>query len=107
MEKVVLNISGMHCASCAGNIEGALKKTPGIKSAQVNFALEKVEIEFDPQLLKVKDAITVIEKAGYKAFIPEEGPNREEKLREREAGHLKVRFIIAALLSGLLMYVAM
>lgn len=32
MEKITLNISGMHCASCAGNIEGALRKTQGVKS---------------------------------------------------------------------------
>ncbi|MDP2830893.1 MAG: heavy metal-associated domain-containing protein, partial [Candidatus Omnitrophota bacterium] len=40
MEKVVLNISGMHCASCASNIEGALKRLPGVFDARVNFAIE-------------------------------------------------------------------
>src|SRR3990167_276635 len=107
MEKVILNISGMHCASCAGNIEGALKKTPGVKSARVNFSLEKVEVEFDPRALGPKEIIAAIEKAGYKAFIPEEGLDREEKSREKEVRNLKVRFITAALLSGILMYVAM
>ena len=97
----------MHCASCAGNIEGALNKTSGVKSAQVNFALEKAEIAFDPQALRPKDIIAAIEKAGYKAFIPEEGLDREKELREKEVQSLKIRFIIAAILSGLLMYVAM
>ena len=106
-EKIILNISGMHCASCAGNIEGALNKTSGVKSAQVNFALEKAEIAFDPQALRPKDIIAAIEKAGYKAFIPEEGLDREKELREKEVQSLKIRFIIAAILSGLLMYVAM
>ena len=106
-EKIILNISGMHCASCAGNIEGALKKTAGVKSAQVNFALEKAEIEFDPQVLMVKDAIVVIEKAGYRAFISQEGLDRESQSRDKEVKDLKIRFIAAAILSGLLMYVAM
>ena len=107
MERIILNISGMHCASCAGNIEGALKNAAGVQGARVNFALEKAEIEFDPRVLRAKDAITVIEKAGYKAFIPEEGIDRERESREKEVRSLKIRFIIAAILSGILMYVAM
>lgn len=107
MDKITLNISGMHCASCAGNIEGALKKTLGIKSARVNFALEKTEIEFDPQRLRPKDIIAAIEKCGYKAFMPGEGLDRESQSRNKEVKSLKVRFILAALLSGILMYVAM
>ena len=47
MEKIILNISGMHCASCAVTIENALKKEEGIKSANVNFASEKLYLEFD------------------------------------------------------------
>ena len=47
MKKIILKISGMHCASCAANIENALKKEEGIKSANVNFASEKLYLEFD------------------------------------------------------------
>ena len=47
MKKLKLTISGMHCASCASNIERSLKKTPGIKSANVSLMTKKgfVEIE--------------------------------------------------------------
>ncbi len=106
-EKIILNLSGMHCVSCAGNIEGALKKTPGVQSARVNFALEKAEIEFDPQALRPKDIIAVIERCGYKAFIPDEGLDRESQSRDKEVRDLKIRFIIAVVLSVGLMYVAM
>ncbi|MEK7578852.1 MAG: heavy metal-associated domain-containing protein, partial [Patescibacteria group bacterium] len=64
MEKIILNISGMHCASCAHNIEGALRKAKGVCSAQVNFAFEKAYIEFEPQELRLEDLIAVVEKAG-------------------------------------------
>ena len=40
--KTILKLSGMYCASCAVNIENSLKKEAGIKSANVNFALEKL-----------------------------------------------------------------
>src|SRR3989338_5873534 len=107
MEKIILNISGMHCVSCAGNIEGALKRISGVISAQVNFALEKAYIEFEPRELSLDGLIAAVEKTGYKAFIPGASFDKEKESREKEASRLKIRFIIAIILSSLLMYVAM
>ena len=47
MKKVKLSISGMHCGSCAGNIERSLKKTPGVKSASVSMMTNKGIVECD------------------------------------------------------------
>ncbi|MBU4418587.1 MAG: heavy-metal-associated domain-containing protein, partial [Candidatus Omnitrophica bacterium] len=84
MEKIILNISGMHCASCASNIEGALKRLPGVFSARVNFATEKAYLEFEPQKLKPADLITTVKKSGYQAFLPGVSPDREKEIRDRE-----------------------
>ena len=107
MDKIVLNILGMHCASCPSNIEGALKKVPGVTSAQVNFAQEKAYIEFDPKKLNVQDLIAVVEKTGYKAFIPEISLDREKELRDKEVRNLRRRFIVSIILSSVLMYFSM
>jgi P-type Cu+ transporter len=56
MKKLVVSISGMHCASCAQSIESTLRKTKGIKSANVNFANEKLTVEFDENAIG-QDAI--------------------------------------------------
>ena len=46
MKKTVrINVFGMHCASCAINIEHSLKKEDGIISANINYASEKGQIE--------------------------------------------------------------
>src|SRR3989344_6287584 len=49
MKKATIQIEGMHCASCASNIEKSLKKVKGVKSASVNLMAKKgfVEIEGD------------------------------------------------------------
>ena len=107
MDKIVLNILGMHCASCPSNIEGALKKVPGVTSAQVNFAQEKAYIEFDPKKLNVQDLIAVVEKTGYKAFIPEISLDREKELRDKEVRNLKRKFTTSIILSSVLMYFSM
>jgi len=45
MAKLSLSISGMHCATCAITIGKVLRKTPGVISAEANYATEKAQIE--------------------------------------------------------------
>lgn len=70
-------ISGMHCASCAVTIEKKLKSKKGVKSASVNYANSKANIEYDPSLANPEEFVRSIENLGYKA---EFGDQRETKL---------------------------
>lgn len=105
--KIILDISGMHCASCAANIEKALNKVSGVLRAQVNFAAEKAYIEFEQSKLNTRDLIAVIEKAGYKAQPPDISLDKEQNLRDREVNNLRKKFIISIILSSMLMYISM
>ena len=58
-----LPVSGMTCASCAGRVERALLKVPGVAAASVNLANEQVRIEGDD--LGVATLIEAVQKAGY------------------------------------------
>lgn len=62
-----LDITGMTCAACSGRIEKVLSKMEGVTSANVNLALEKAIIDYNPAQLSVKDVIAKIEKMGYGA----------------------------------------
>ena len=42
-----LKIKGMSCAACAARIEKVLGKIDGISKTNVNFATEKLNLEFD------------------------------------------------------------
>ena len=65
-----LDISGMTCASCAGRVEKALARVPGVKSVSVNLASERAHVELlghvDPTLL-----INAVSQAGYSASLHE------------------------------------
>jgi copper chaperone CopZ len=65
MKKIKLKIEGMHCASCASNIERSLKKIPGIKEANVSLMTKKgiVESEKDISDEELKKAVS---RTGYK-----------------------------------------
>ena len=48
-----LPISGMTCASCAGRVERALGKVPGVQSVSVNLANERPHVEVAGQMAQV------------------------------------------------------
>ncbi|AYC31481.1 copper-translocating P-type ATPase [Pseudomonas cavernae] len=58
-----LPISGMTCASCAGRVERALAKVPGVRSASVNLAREQARIEAEATPLA--SLIAAVQGAGY------------------------------------------
>jgi Cu+-exporting ATPase len=71
MEKVLIPIKGMHCASCALTIEKTLKKIDGVEKCEVNFGTEKAKIEYDPSKTDHKQMSSKIEPFGYSLMEPE------------------------------------
>ncbi|RMD59318.1 cadmium-translocating P-type ATPase [Candidatus Parcubacteria bacterium] len=65
MAKIGLKIKGMHCASCATNIERSLRGLSGIQTANVNFASEKATIEFQEEKISPSRIKQTIKKLGY------------------------------------------
>ena len=110
MKKIILNISGMHCASCATIIENALKKETGIKSANVNFASEKLYLEFDEIEISIARIKNIIEKLGYKATeesAEEKMHDHHKEVKAQEIQKLKKRFIFALIFSLPIIYIVM
>ena len=79
-ESCDLTIVGMHCASCVGRVERALKQVPGVQDATVNLLAERAAIRFDGRLAKPEDLIAAIEDSGYDARV---APSND--LAERQA----------------------
>lgn len=61
-----LVIRGMTCASCAGRVEKALQRTPGVLQASVNLATETAYIEVLPSV-SFATLAAAVQKAGYSA----------------------------------------
>ena len=67
VEKTVLGITGMHCASCVTTVEKSLKKVEGVSSVVVNLASENAYVGFDPGQTTKDDLKKAIEETGYGA----------------------------------------
>ncbi|OOE04610.1 copper-translocating P-type ATPase [Anoxybacillus kestanbolensis] len=61
---VTLKVTGMTCAACANRIEKVLNKMDGVE-ANVNLAMEKATIQYDPSKQTIADIETKIENLGY------------------------------------------
>lgn len=64
-KKAEIKISGMHCASCALNVEKTLQGLEGVEEAQVNFGTEKATVEYDPEKVELQKLEKSVEEAGY------------------------------------------
>ena len=65
MKKLKFTIEGMHCASCASNIEKAVKKIPGVLSVNVSILTHKGIFELQDNV-NPQDLKKTIERIGYK-----------------------------------------
>jgi len=110
MERVVFKIIGMHCTSCVANIENALRKERGVKSANVNFAAEKLYLEFDPIEISIPRIQKIIEELGYRVkeeIFEEEIYDHHQEAKTQKVQKLKKQFIFTLIFSLPIVYMKM
>lgn len=99
-EKAELVLTGMTCAACATRIEKGLNKLDGVIHANVNLALEKASIEYNPSVVTTKDMIEKVDKLGYGATV-KTNENEKETVDQRlkEIENQQGKFIFSLILS--------
>ena len=66
MKKFKISITGMHCASCASNVEKSLRKVPGVKNVSVSLLMNKSIVEAEDSV--EEDALKqAVSRTGYTA----------------------------------------
>jgi Cu2+-exporting ATPase len=97
-------LSGLHCAACAGIIERALLELPGVEAARVNPASARLSLQWRPAQTDLHSVLARIERAGYGAAPDAAAPARE--LREREQRQALWRLVVAGFLMMQVMMMA-
>lgn len=125
-----LGVTGMTCTSCSARIERKLNRMDGV-DATVNFATESAQVGYDPAKTTPDDVIATVRKTGYDAFTLADstddageddssddreaasglpaatGQAKVDAARDAEAGDLKKRAIISAVLAFPVVLVSM
>ncbi len=90
----------MTCAACSARIEKGLNKLEGVVKANVNLALEKASVEYNPGTLNKTDIIKKVEALGYGASVKEEANGQDAAdHRQREIENQTGKFLFSAILS--------
>ena len=101
-------VTGMSCASCAARTESFVRKLPGIRNANVNFADATLKVEFNPEEITAQEIRKGVRSIGYDIITQE-----SDSLKLSEQAHLDIlsgtrrNTIGAAILSIPLLIIAM
>lgn len=69
MMRKKLKIEGMHCTSCAMNIDMDLEDVEGVNNVKTSYARQECEVEFEEDKANVEIIIQTIQKTGYQAQL--------------------------------------
>uniref|UniRef100_H2Z7H0 P-type Cu(+) transporter n=1 Tax=Ciona savignyi TaxID=51511 RepID=H2Z7H0_CIOSA len=101
-----LNITGMTCSSCVHGIESRLQEVDGVTYISVALATSSAIVKYDPEVLGVRDIISLIEDCGFGAS-PRSHDSRVGALDHRVAIQQWRRSFLTALIFGVPVMVIM
>jgi len=106
-----LPVTGMSCANCAANIERTLnKKVEGVVSATVNFASERLLVEYIPSIVSFDIILAQIRKIGFDLIVADKGQDEEdveEIARDTEIKDQTQKFIVGVVFALPLFFISM
>lgn len=82
-------VVGMMCAVCAGSVEKTLKDTPGVVSAEVNFATASASVVWNPVETSPEQLAERVKNAGYELIIANDEAEAIEEQDRRDAAHYR------------------
>jgi Cu+-exporting ATPase len=107
MENSNLKLRGMSCASCASNIEEAIRSVPGVNECIVNFGAEQATVTYDSRITDVAAIQEAVDAAGYSALpmqdevlAPED--DTERRSRQIENRQLTRKVWVSGMISAIL-----
>ncbi|PSF39572.1 copper-translocating P-type ATPase [Aphanothece hegewaldii CCALA 016] len=107
MENTTLKLRGMSCASCANNIENAIRSVSGVEACSVNFGAELATITYDSSQTSIAELQSAVDEAGYSAqpmqddvLAPED--DTEKRFTQAENRDLTRKVWLSGIISSIL-----
>ncbi|MEM4406098.1 MAG: heavy metal translocating P-type ATPase [Candidatus Methanomethylicaceae archaeon] len=88
MERAIIFVDDMRCASCIAKIEEELMKHEGVYAANANLATKTVVVEYDPKTINPRHLRDVIKDLGYSPVLGEESFESESKKKRQRIDFL-------------------
>ncbi|MBP0019721.1 MAG: copper-translocating P-type ATPase [Cyanobacteria bacterium SBLK] len=104
-----LQVQGMSCAGCASRIEKVIQRVSGVNECNVNFALSRATVTYNPHATTVDNIQQAVAKAGYQAslLVEENVGDTEQTVRTARQKELNQKVIVGAIASSFLVFGSM
>jgi Cu+-exporting ATPase len=108
--KVVIPVTGMHCAACESRVQRALQRAPGVEDASVSLLLNNATVAFDPSVTSPDALVGAIRETGYGAELPTdtrtafEEQEAQDLARETEFRELRTKAIVSLVAGAAAMF---
>jgi Cu+-exporting ATPase len=105
VEKAIISVGGMTCASCVRRVEQALKKIDGVQNASVNLASSRATVLYRPGIAILPAVKKALDDSGYDFLgqIREGVVDPIEEARAQELNDIKLKLVVGAVLSTIVM----
>ena len=77
--KQKFDVKGMTCAACQAHVLKAVSSVKGVNECNVNLLANNMFVTYDENVCDSKSIIKAVSKAGYKAVLPGEKQEKEDK----------------------------
>jgi Cu+-exporting ATPase len=103
--RTIVSVGGMTCAACVRHVEQALKTVPGVVDAAVNLATSTATVTHTGDEYLVPALEKKIIETGYQflGVVGETGEDAVEEAHNRDLKDIKIRLIVGAVLSVIIM----
>lgn len=92
------DVTGMTCSACATRIERRVNKMDGIANATMNFALEKLSVDYDKNQVTAQEMMEAVKKMGFELLLEQDADSKSDH-KDEEIKKQKRKFIISAVLT--------
>ncbi|HQS03396.1 MAG: copper-translocating P-type ATPase [Halothiobacillus sp. 24-54-40] len=99
-------IEGMTCAACVGRVERALRRVPGVLSAEVNLATEQAHIRYSPAMVDLDALLAAVRDAGYGAQTMAAAPPVADR-RQEQRNALRRDVLVSAFFAFIILLLSM
>ncbi|MYN15790.1 cadmium-translocating P-type ATPase [Rugamonas sp. FT107W] len=103
--ETTLTVEGIRCAACVWLIEQRLAKLPGVESAQLNVATERLYVRWRSDACQPGDILAALHKIGYAAY-PYDVERHSEQQRKAAKTLGRQLFVAGLSMMQVMMYVA-
>jgi len=100
-------VEGMTCTACASAIERQLSKVDGVSRVNVNFASEKMVVEFNDTLVNEKQLSYEVKDIGYSLVTKENTSTEDKSKAQKHQEVMGFRLVLSLIFSIPLFYIAM